>query len=232
VALLLYLAGALQAQGGVGLRGFEAEYRLSWHDMEFGKVEVSLDLRPDGGYRYRAHTIPLGLLATLREDEVEEISEGRIDGPRVVPHLYSYLHTRPEGDRDIRLEFDWAGSRVINRINGDSWAMALPAGALDKFGKDLAVMLGLLEGERRSLEFDIADGGKLKHYHYRVVGEESVELPIGVRPAVVLTRAKGSKAPNMRLWLGSDLNFLPLRVEKDDDGDNFLMHLQALRWHE
>ena len=113
IPLLLFLAGPGTAVEGAGLRGFKAEYRLSWHEMEFGRVEVSLALDDAGGYRYRAHTIPLGLLATMRDDEVEEVSEGRIEDGRVIPHRYSYLHSRPDGDRDVRLEFDWDGGRVM-----------------------------------------------------------------------------------------------------------------------
>lgn len=224
-------AAAAEPQPG-GLRGFTAEYRLSWHDMEFGKVDVSLNLDPQGGYRYSAHTVALGMLATIRDDVVDEVSEGRIEGGRVIPHLYSYLHSRPDGDRDIRLEFDWAAGRVINRINDSVWTMELPTGIQDKFSDDIALMLALKDGARELIEFGVADGGRLKRYRFQVVGRETVEGPIGVQPALVVTRAKGKREPNMRLWLGSDLNYLPLRAEKLDDGEAFLMYLQAVRWHD
>ena len=74
--LLLFLStgsallGWQNAAADRQLKAYTAEYNLTRNGMHIGKVEISLELSTSGGYTYRSHTVPVGLVALFRKDEI------------------------------------------------------------------------------------------------------------------------------------------------------------------
>jgi len=156
----LLLPLALHASGQLP-QGFKASYRLLRSGFLIGRMDLELSLDKQGNYRYRAHSYPIGLAAVFRDDDILELSEGRISDGLPIPNRYHYRKQRKKGIREVALDFRWDRQRVITRTGESRWSMALPTGAQDKFAQQLALMLALGQS-RQSIELLVADGGRIK----------------------------------------------------------------------
>ena len=108
--------------------------------------------------------------------------------------------------------------RVQNDVADSKWEMDIPAGTLDKLVSQLGMMYALVRGET-DITFNIADGGKLKEYRFKVIGKETLELPAGTFETVKVTRLREDKKRETFIWCAPELHFLPVRIwqrEKDD----------------
>jgi hypothetical protein len=107
---------------------------------------------------------------------------------------------------------------VSNHVEDSRWEMEIPAGTLDKLASQLAMMLALRAGET-DVTFNIADGGKLKEYRFRTVGQEMLELPAGTFETVKITKLRENRKRETYIWCAPALNYLPVRIwqrGKDD----------------
>jgi hypothetical protein len=80
------------------------------------------------------------------------------------------------------------------------------------------MMLALGEG-KTEVTFNIADGGKLKEYRFKVLGRETLELPAGRFDTVKITKLRDNKRRETYIWCAPELNYLPVRIwqrEKDE----------------
>ena len=230
LAALLWV-GMPWAQAKVNLPlEFRAYY--SAHKGSFRIAESVVELKRTGPqqFSYRSVTKPVGLLAMFRSDEVTEYSVWTLHQERIRPLQYRYVHKRSRKDRDVSLEFDWDEQQVANTAQGHTWTMDIPEGTLDKFSVRLAVMMDLADGVETPLEYAIADGGKLKHWRFAVLGTEQVQTPAGVFDAVKLQRLR--RRDNERetyLWCAPGLDYLLVRMEHvEEDGSRYYLELDRV----
>jgi len=227
--LLLALAGTVQGRAQLPPE-FRAHY--SAHKGSFRIAESTVELEHDGGerYVYRSITRPVGLLAVFRDDEVIEHSVWMLHEGRIRPLRYRYIHKNSDKNRNVSLEFDWAEQRVANTAQGHTWTMPVPPGTLDKFSVRLAVMMDLAAGAAAPLEYPIADGGKLKHWRFAVLGTETVNTPAGTFDAVKLQRLRRrDKERETYLWCAPALDYLLVRMEHvEEDGSRYHLELDRV----
>ena len=210
---------------------FTAEYSLSRGYLKLAKVVITLDLDSRGGYRYSAHTTPVGLTAVLHSDEISEISSGVVTEEGVVPHKYHYQHLNSDSKRSVDLSFDWRALRVTNSLGETSWSMKIGPGTQDKFSQQLSLMLSLAGGKRK-IDFPVADGGRTKDYSFRFQGEEVVEVEAGSFRTLKMARSKNRRPSQASLWLAPGLNHLPVIVQKKEKDGLYLMELSRFAWTE
>jgi len=107
---------------------------------------------------------------------------------------------------------------VENNVQDSPWKMDIPQGTLDKLVAQLGMMFALGKGENE-VTFNIADGGKLKEYRFKVLGHETLELPAGTFKTVKITKLRDNKKRETYFWCAPELNYLPVRIwqrEKDE----------------
>ena len=124
---------------------------------------------------------------------------GTLGETGVRPDTYHYSRSGGSRERKAELSFDWQAMSVSNHVEDSRWEMEIPAGTLDKLVSQLAMMLALRNGET-DVSFNIADGGKLKEYRFRVVGEETLELPAGTFDTVKITKLRDNKKRETYIW--------------------------------
>ncbi|MCP3868462.1 MAG: DUF3108 domain-containing protein [Gammaproteobacteria bacterium] len=228
---LLLTAPSTATQQTPYLKPFTAEYSLRRGALVFARVRVTLSLVPPGSYRYRAQTSPTGLTALFRSDKITEISEGIIEELRPIPLSYHYRHDKSDNLRQVDLQFDWQALRVINRTESSRWTMRISPGTQDKFGHQLNLMLALAEGQR-DIRYEVADGGLKKDYRFKFHKEESISTPAGEFHTLKMNRSKDGKPSQASLWLAPAANYLPVKVERREQDDPFLMELKSIQWSE
>jgi len=133
------------------------------------------------------------------------------------PVIYSYQHTGGKKERFVNINFDWDRQRIITRTGKSVWTMPIETGILDKLLYQLAIMYDLERGIMPEA-YSIADGGKIKTYHFEYHGKETVNIPVGKFEAIKLERHKPNSKRKTFLWCAVKLSYLPIKVihiEKD-----------------
>lgn len=166
-----------------------------------------------------------GLVSVFSSSSVTEESRGRIADRRFQPTSYRY--DKKGSKRDYALHFDYALNQV-ERSDGGGWHAAMPRGLLDKLSYQAQLMFDL-EDVPQSLDYPIADKGKLKQYLITNTGNEAVETPLGRFDTVRLERADDDSLRRTRVWCARALGWLPVKVEhRDKHGDVTIALLRHL----
>lgn len=215
-AVLLALAAV--AQASVELPEFKASYELSRGSMKIGNSTIELATGSNGSYTYKSRSWPVKWVAWFLKDKLYETSRGRFTDHGIRPDNYHYQRTGGRKEREANLTFDWQSMRVHNDVEDSKWEMDVPAGTLDKLVSQLGMMQALDAGQT-DITFNIADGGKLKEYRFKVVGEETLETPAGSFATLKITRLRDDNKRETFIWCAPELHYLPVRIwqrEKDD----------------
>ncbi|MGE0372432.1 MAG: DUF3108 domain-containing protein [Gammaproteobacteria bacterium] len=208
------------------VRTFTARYDFTANRLLVARMERSLRAEGDGRYVFESKSEAAGMLSVLFSDNIGESSLWDLADGRLRPLKYQYHHTgRKQAERHAVLDFDWKKGVVTNRINNDPWTMKVPTGALDKLLYQYALMRDLQAG-RKTLSYDIADGGELKTYVFARMGSESIATPLGRLQAEKLQRIHGSR--RTVIWCAAALDYLPVRIEQHKDGKVLTMELREV----
>ncbi|MEZ5541644.1 MAG: DUF3108 domain-containing protein [Pseudomonadota bacterium] len=225
-ALLLALAaGAVQA--GQALPAFKASYELSRGSMKIGNATIEFSTGANGSYTYKSRSWPVRWVAWFLKDKRYETSRGKLTASGIRPDKYRYQRTGGSSEREAELTFDWRTMRVHNDVEDSKWEMDIPAGTLDKLVAQLGMMYALADG-RTDVTFNIADGGKLKDYRFKVVGEETVETPAGTFDTVKVARLRDDNKRETFVWCAPELHYLPVRIwQRDKDDAEYQSDLES-----
>jgi hypothetical protein len=225
---------AAGAQASVVLPEFKASYELTRGSMKIGNSTIELSTGANGSYTYKSRSWPVRWVAWFLKDKLYETSRGKLTDAGIRPDHYTYKRTGGRKEREANLTFNWQTMRVQNDVEDSKWEMDIPAGTLDKLVSQLGMMHALARGDT-DITFNIADGGKLKEYRFRVVGQETLETPAGTFETVKITRLRDDNKRETFIWCAPSLHYLPVRIwqrEKDDseyqsDLENFSTSLKT-----
>ena len=217
--LLLAVTLAASALQAATLHDFEATYILRLGSLHIGTSTLSLQTENDDRYRYESHSRPTRWVAWLLKDQLRETSRGRITQAGIRPDKYHYLRHGGDKRREADLSFNWDKQTVSNHVEDSLWEMDIPAGTLDKLASQLGMMLALQQ-EKKDVTFNIADGGRLKKYRYKVVGHETLEVPAGTFETIKITKLRANKKRKTYVWCAPALNYLPVRIWQRETDDS------------
>jgi hypothetical protein len=205
---------------------FTAEFSIHRSAIPLGSLELKFTLDDAFEYNYHAHTQPGFLASWFNGDEADEESRGRIISEVVVPESYRYKESVNEKDNS-QVRFDWRERKVYTTSGGVTWSQKMEAGTQDRLSQQLMVRLQLAGG-KKEVSYQVADGGKLKHYLFRVVGEEPIKPPYGRLHCLKVRRSKESRAPDYTIWFARELDYLPVRIERQQGSGHYRMELERL----
>jgi hypothetical protein len=219
----------LAAATGLQLKPFEAHFQVSRNNLLLGTMDIQLSLDAQGDYRYTGYTKPVGIVGLIISDEVHEASQGHYKYNRITPNHYDYLQDNGKRKKQTELDFDWSDGQVWTDSEGKRWAQPLVADTHDKYSQQLALRLDLAKGAREA-SYPVADGGKIKTYHYRVVGEDNINLPYGRLKCMRVRRSKESDPPDYTIWVAPELDYMPVKIERQRSSGNYTIELMKFNW--
>jgi hypothetical protein len=209
------------------LDDFEATYILKLGSLHIGTSTIALQTGADGSYLYESHSSPTRWVAWLLQDQLHESSRGHISPAGLRPDKYHYLRSGGDRNREAVLSFNWDEQTVSNDVEGSRWKMDIPAGTVDKLATQLGMMLALQQ-DREDVTFNVADGGKLKEYRFKVVGQETLEIPAGTFATVKITKLRKNKERQTYVWCAPELNYLPVRIwQRETDNSVYTSDLES-----
>lgn len=201
---------------------FTVTYDFSRNSLNVGKVIRRLHKADDGMYVFESVSEATGFIALFVRDEILERSKWIYAHDRPKPLQYVYKREGGKKERHVKLSFDWEDGIVTNTINNDPWQMDIPPETQDKLLYQLTMMIDLQAG-KKTLRYDIADGGILKEYEFAVLGEERIETPVGRLETVKLKRIGDER--HTTIWCARKLDYLPVRIEQQEKDDSRLAML-------
>ena len=229
-ALALWLLCAATVTASEPLPAFDAQYNIRGFGFQIGEFHSSLANTPDGNHHYETETRTIGFIARFNKDVVRERSNWIWHNSIIRPITYTYQRTGGKKARSAKLNFNWSRGIVENTIDGDTWKMPIRDGVLDRLVVQLSMMLDLKAG-KRDMKYTFADGGKLKTYRFRIIGEERIETPSGAYDTVKLERVMDNDKRSTMLWCAPKLHFLPVRIDQREKDDNYSMMLAKYSEH-
>ena len=210
------LAASLATLPGLGWAGvlsnFTAIYQVERDSTPLGSARFTLSPQGENCYLYQGVAKPEGLAVLLAGETVEQ-SHFCVAGGKIRPVSYKTQESGSKGD-SYSLKFDW-----INRVvrTNDAAPRKLSTEGVDPLSLQVALRKILSDAggtlPAQPINLVVVEDDKEKTYSFRVVGRESLQTPIGSLEAVRLDRIDDSKR-QLRLWLASSLDYLPIKVEQ------------------
>jgi hypothetical protein len=203
---------------------YRAVYKANYKGLPISATGVrELTKLPDG--TYRLSSTAKSFLASIDEETLFRLEESA----QVIPLRYQYHRKGVGRNRTAILTFDWEAMRVLNDVQDKPWQMKIEAGTQDKLSYQLAMQLALNAARHEpwpDMTYAIADGGQIKEYAFRVVGNETIDTPIGPVDTVKAVREQ-NPGRTTHFWLAPAYEFLLIRFEQvEDDGDGFTLMLK------
>jgi len=225
--LLLTAVIAATALQAATLDDFEATYILRLGSLHIGNATIALQTGTDGSYLYESHSTPTRWVAWLLEDQLYESSLGQLTAAGLRPDKYHYLRNGGDKKREAVLSFNWDEHTVMNEVEGSRWKMDIPPGTIDKLATQLSMMLALQQN-KTDVTFKVADGGKLKDYGFKVVGQETLEVAAGKFATVKITKLRKNTRRQTYVWCAPELNYLPIRIwQRETDDSVYTSELES-----
>lgn len=205
---------------------FRAVYRADYKGLPISAKGIRELTRDEAG-NYLLSSKASALFASITET-----SSFKIEGSAVIPLEYQYHRSGIGKKRDAVLSFDWETNTVLNDVQNQPWRMDVPVGAMDKLLYQFKLREDLLAAYQSGdpwpeLEYTIADGGQLKTYSFKVIGEEMIETPLGKMNTIKAARVNDNRDRESTFWLAPDYDFLLVRFQQmEADGDGFELLLK------
>ncbi len=147
------------------------------------------------------------------------------ENDHIIPVRYTYERGGLGRDRKAELKFDWQQKKVENNVQNKPWTMPVPDLALDKLSYQLQLRTDLINGKDLS-GYEIADGGKLKVYSFKIIGEEELKTPAGRFDVVKVKRVREQDDERQTIiWFAKNWNYMVVRLQQEEDDKSYEIDL-------
>jgi len=204
----------------------ELNYTLSYGALTVGRVVKTLTREPDGNYRHRSRSIPLGMATIFTS--VEWFEEGHFEVRQGKVRPLSFLEYRVGADKPHRhsARFDWKAMNILY----ENWpTIPLPPSVQDLGSFLYALMLNPpAPGDQQTIH--ISSGKKLRVYQYGHAGTDTLKTALGtIKTTIVERLATEKENESLRVWLATERGNLPVRITTLQRGEETTLELKSVR---
>lgn len=193
------------------LKPFSATYKTSY-DMGFNiNIEADRTLKRSGNGEW-----VLDFRAKNWFARIQQTSTFRLDqDSQLQPLLYRRYQKVFGKSEEQKVIFHWEKQQVTNDIDNKPWQMDIPTDAQDLLSYQLKLRYDLMQHpEQTEFQYPVADGGRIKFFTFRVVGQEVIKTPMGRLNTIKLESLRHSKRDVEHLvWLAKDWDNLLVRID-------------------
>lgn len=228
---LIFLAATHPASAAV-TDSFKATYSVSYGFLGLG--EITFQLKPAGKpgcYVYSGHGQPNAIVSMLI-GELSDKSRFCITEQGTLKPQFFRHHEEGDPEDSYTLTFNWqAGTVRYQNRNGNIRTMSLPETATDPLSLQIAARLWLANAahpaQLPNRTFTLVDENEIKSYTLAVEPGGTITVPAGQYDTLIVKRVDDDDE-TLRLWLARYANWIPVRVEHEEDGRVITMELTSL----
>jgi len=208
--LLILVLLPAQASGGNGIEPFSADYAITRSGLNIErKVEL---IRSGQHYHLTASTRLKGLGSLTGIGTVVEHSHFQLHSGRIRPNLYTADDGTEDGNRAIRIEFDWSSGTSHVHYRGTELTMPLTPNVLDPLSFELMARIDIRQGVAEPL-YTVHEGDQLRPY--RFVLEQAETVIIQGQPVQSLRYFIDRKSSRqLYYWLSPKLDYLVVKLKQ------------------
>ena len=116
--------------------------------------------------------------------------------------------------------FNWPAKQVSARHKEKTVKLSITEGTFDPLSYQLALRCDLKQGKTH-FEYDVVRKTKMKRYRFEVVGEESIDTPLGILQAIKVKRTSDNgNNKQTTLWFSKAHDFTLIKLEQKEADDN------------
>ncbi len=209
---------------------FSANYAVKLNGIQAGELKRTLETDSTGLRHFTSISQAKGVFSFFKPDVIEETSLWKLKDNTVRPEFYRYLRTGGKKEKSLEMRFNWPEMTAYIDDQEHPWQLQIEHNTLDKLVYQISLMRDLAQHKGDEINYRIADGGKLKTYQIRILGQERIKTPLGEIDAVKLTRHRNKDNDReTTLWCAPALNYLPVKLEHIEDGTTFTAVLRRLK---
>ncbi len=198
---------------------FENQYTAKLYG--FG-INVTSSLRAKGNNQYEFY-----FGASAMVGDVTELSEFSWNPQEQLakPQHYFYTRTGLGKNRHEDLQFDWNTNQVTSTVRKSSVALDSAKKIQDGLSYQIQLRQDLIAG-KTNLAYAISNGKKLKQYRFEVVGEETLDTPLGKVTTVKVRRKEDNNDEReIYAWFAKDFHYLLVRLQQEENGSAYTIYL-------
>lgn len=225
--MLCALTGVSTARAdAIDLKPFKATFTAEWKGMTAGTTVLELRRAGVEQYSYSSVSNARGIFRMAFSETLTQTSTFRLQDGVVQPLSFRGVD---EKDREIRLDFDWAGQRVTGVAKDHAVDLALDAGAQDAMSLQIHILRSLATGKVPPT-ISMIDSDKLKEYELRLEGNARIETALGELDTLIYTSKRTGGSDRLtRTWVAPALGYLPVKAERTrGKKTEFVLLIQSL----
>lgn len=162
--------------------------------------------------------------------QLDEWSEFEIVDKKVRPVSYHYTRKGLGTDRPIHVYFDWPKMRASGAKGDKTYDFELMPGVLDKLSYQVQMQLDFLANpKQRAMHYTVANYSGLRDYRFDYANTETIDTRLGARETLVFQREK--KDSTIKLWISPAQNYLPVKIEQEEDGESNVVLIRSWESH-
>jgi len=192
---------------------YAATYSVSYSSMSVGEshMELRRDAQP-GRWVMTSRSNARGFARLVAPDELVQTSWLEMQGATVRPLRYSF-DDGGDGDKNVRLDFDWSAGRVKGTSEGKAVDVATVPALQDSLTLQVAAALTLGQGGKLE-SLAMIEKDKVKQYRYVFERRETLATPIGTLETLVYRSERSGSDRYSRLWYAPALGYVNVRAEQ------------------
>lgn len=202
---------------------FTADYVLEKFSITLARATYTLAHTEDG-IRMTQSTRPAGLVALLRNDKIDIVSDMVFDNGHILLVKYDYRHTGDEKDRNVYFTIDWNAAdkdpltgNVKGSYQGEPVDLSVNLPVWDPLSIQVPLMIDA--GKNKSPhEHGMFLKGEFKYYIFENLGNETISLNDREYRAVKMVGEETKRDRAMYAWLVPDLHYIPVKIEQWKNG--------------
>ena len=192
------------------INSFEVIFSANFNGLN---VEATNRLTQLDNGNFKESLLAKNMLGKISEYSIFDVSN---DG-QIIPieHVKQKMFFGRSTQKQL---FDWSKNSLSYSRDGESLEIKIESGYLDVMSHKLQLRKDISNGGK-NLSYTVISKGKLKQYHYRLVGHEVLKTPLGPLNTVLIERVTQSESKYTKIWLASDWDHLIVRLQKMDRGE-------------
>ncbi|MBI5751175.1 MAG: DUF3108 domain-containing protein [Hydrogenophilales bacterium] len=151
-------------------------------------------------------------------------SRGELSANGLKPISF-WIQRGQSGERTEYAEFDWEAKSLQYGKYDERRNVALVEGTQDQLS--VFYQLALTAPHSGQFKLALTTGRKFNQYDYQMIGEETIETPLGQLKTQHLARVAQEAGSKSDVWLALDHHYLPVRIKFAPKGGEILDHVIA-----